>query len=252
VGSDELRRADVAGRRERVVGRQPVGRGRGLVANRFGLTFGSATALLLLAYSAGAYSTLRKTSLLSALAGTLLAVGGSGSLRPDLVLMDVRMPLMGGLAATRRIAELGLVTRVVMLTTFDLDEYVFDALDAGASGFLLKNASAEQLVASIRLVATGEALLAPTITRRLIRSFGRQRSQRSPASGALSSLSARELEVLKLMARGLSNAEVAEALQLGLTTVKSHVAATLEKLGLRDRVQAVVLAHRLGIIDDDA
>jgi DNA-binding NarL/FixJ family response regulator len=104
-------------------------------------------------------------------------------LRPDLVLMDVRMPLMGGLAATRRIAELGLVIRVVMLTTFDLDEYVFDALDAGASGFLLKNVSAEQLVASIRLVATGEALLAPTITRRLIRRFGRQRSQRSPVGG---------------------------------------------------------------------
>jgi DNA-binding NarL/FixJ family response regulator len=180
------------------------------------------------------------------------AVSAVRRLRPDLVLMDVRMPLMGGLAATRRIAELGLVTRVVMLTTFDLDEYVFDALDAGASGFLLKNASAEQLVASIRLVATGEALLAPTITRRLIRRYDRRRSQRPPASGALSSLSARELEVLKLMARGLSNAEVAEALHLGLTTVKSHVAATLEKLGLRDRVQAVVLAHRLGLVEDDA
>jgi DNA-binding NarL/FixJ family response regulator len=180
------------------------------------------------------------------------AVSAVRRLRPDLVLMDVHMPLMGGLAATRRIAELGLVTRVVMLTTFDLDEYVFDALDAGASGFLLKNASAEQLVASIRLVATGEALLAPTITRRLIRRFGRQRTRRSPAGGAVSSLSARELEVLKLMARGLSNAEVAEALHLGLATVKSHVAATLEKLGLRDRVQAVVLAHRLGLVEDDA
>ena len=179
------------------------------------------------------------------------AVSAVRRLRPDLVLMDVRMPLMGGLAAARRVAELGLGTRVVMLTTFDLDEYVLDALDAGASGFLLKNASAEQLVASIRLVATGEALLAPTITRRLIRRYGRQRSERSPAGGALSSLSARELEVLRLMARGLSNAEVAEALHLGLTTVKSHVAAILEKLGLRDRVQAVVLAHRLGLVDDD-
>jgi DNA-binding NarL/FixJ family response regulator len=179
------------------------------------------------------------------------AVSAVRRLGPDLVLMDVRMPLMGGLAATSRIAELGLVTRVVMLTTFDLDEYVFDALDAGASGFLLKNVTAEQLVASIRLVATGEALLAPTITRRLIRRFGRQRSQRSPMGGSLSSLSARELEVLKLMGRGLSNAEVAEALYLGLTTVKSHVAATLDKLGLRDRVQAVVLAHRLGLVEDD-
>ncbi len=178
------------------------------------------------------------------------AVSAVRRLRPDLVLMDVRMPLMGGLAAARRIAELGLVTRIVMLTTFDVDEYVFDALDAGASGFLLKNVTAEQLVASIRLVAAGEALLAPTITRRLIRRFGRLRSQRT-ATGSLSGLSARELEVLRLMARGLSNAEVAEALHLGLATVKSHVAAMLDKLGLRDRVQAVVLAHRLGLVEDE-
>jgi len=178
------------------------------------------------------------------------AVSAVKRLKPDLVLMDVRMPLMGGLAAARRIAELGLVTRIVMLTTFDVDEYVFDALDAGASGFLLKTATAEQLVASIRLVATGEALLAPTITRRLIRRFGRLRSQRT-ATGSLSGLSARELEVLRLMARGLSNAEVAEALHLGLATVKSHVAAMLDKLGLRDRVQAVVLAHRLGLVEDE-
>ena len=175
------------------------------------------------------------------------AVSAVRRLRPDIVLMDVRMPVMNGLEATRRIAESGVASRVVVLTTFDLDEYVLDALAAGASGFLLKRVPAEQLVASIRLVAAGGELLAPSITRRLIERVGRQRARPPASPELLSDLSARELEVLELMARGLSNAELARMLHLGQTTVKSHVSAVLSKLGLRDRVQAVVLANQLGL-----
>ena len=177
------------------------------------------------------------------------AVAAIRRLRPDIVLMDVRMPVMNGLEATRRALAGGAACRVIVLTTFDLDEHVFAAVAAGASGFLLKNVTAEQLVASIRLVATGEALLAPTITRRLIERFARAEQRPAASYEALASLSARELDVLKLMAGGLSNSELAEALHLGETTVKSHVGRVLSKLGVRDRVQAVVLAYETGLVE---
>jgi DNA-binding NarL/FixJ family response regulator len=172
---------------------------------------------------------------------------------PDVVLMDIRMPRLDGLEATRRIlGEVGRakgvpMPRVLMLTTFDLDEYVFDALRAGASGFLLKDVPPEQLVAGIRAVADGEALLAPTVTRRLVETFVRS-TRVAPPPAALSELTEREREVLALMARGLSNAEIAEQLVVSGTTVKTHVARVLQKLGLRDRVQAVVLAYETGIV----
>jgi DNA-binding NarL/FixJ family response regulator len=177
------------------------------------------------------------------------AVAAVRRLRPDIVLMDVRMPVMNGLEATSRVLAGGAPCRVIVLTTFDLDEHVFAAVAAGASGFLLKNVTAEQLVASIRLVATGEALLAPTITRRLIERFARAGQRPAASHEALASLSARELDVLRLMARGLSNAELAVALHLGETTVKSHVGHLLSKLGVRDRVQAVVLAYETGLVE---
>ena len=165
-------------------------------------------------------------------------------LRPDVVLMDVRMPRLDGLAATRRLTG---QTRVLILTTFDLNEYVYEALRAGASGFLLKDAPAEQLVTAIRVVAAGDALLAPSITRRLIEEFAR----RPPASSrpaALAALSPRELEVMRLVARGLSNSEIAAELVLSEATVKTHVSRILQKLALRDRVQAVVAAYESGLL----
>jgi DNA-binding NarL/FixJ family response regulator/class 3 adenylate cyclase len=171
--------------------------------------------------------------------------------RPDVVLMDIRMPELGGLEAAERIlSEPGLDTAVLMLTTFDLNEYVFEALRIGASGFLLKDTPADRLIDAVRVVAAGEALIAPSITRRLIGHFAGA-ARPAPDGGvpeALRELTARELEVLRLMARGLSNAEIAAELILGENTIKTHVARVLGKLGLRDRVQAVVVAYETGFV----
>jgi DNA-binding NarL/FixJ family response regulator len=164
--------------------------------------------------------------------------------RPDVVLMDIRMPVMDGLEATRRIVGAGSDVRVLMLTTFDLDQYVYGALEAGASGFLLKDVSPEQLVAAVQLVRSGDALLAPSITRRLVERFAPKVS----GDADLSALTPREREVLGLIARGLSNAELAATLTLSEATVKTHVARILTKLNLRDRVQAVVLAYETGLV----
>jgi DNA-binding NarL/FixJ family response regulator len=177
------------------------------------------------------------------------AVKLARQMKPDVVLMDIRMPELDGIEATRRIAELGTdpPTRVLMLTTFDLNEYVYEALRAGASGFLLKDVPPEQLAAGIRIVAQGEALLAPSITKRLIQEFARATPAAPEPPKGLDELTARELEVFKLVARGLSNAEIAQELIVSETTVKTHVARVLMKLDLRDRVQAVVLAYESGI-----
>ena len=178
------------------------------------------------------------------------AITEARRLEPDVVLMDVRMPELDGIEATRRLLANGGAggTKVVMLTTFDMDEYVFDALRAGASGFLLKDVPPERLIDGIRAVANGDALLAPSITRRLIEEFVRTGPATSSPPPALGELTARELEVLQLIARGLSNAEIAKELFVSETTVKTHVAHVLMKLGLRDRVQAVVLAYEAGVV----
>jgi DNA-binding NarL/FixJ family response regulator len=178
------------------------------------------------------------------------AIDGVRRLQPDVVLMDVRMPELDGIAATREIVagEGEDSTRVLILTTFDLDEYVYDALGAGASGFLLKDAPPEQLSEGIRVVARGEALLAPAITRRLIEDFSRARPSQAELPVGADELTPREREVWGLLARGLSNAEIAESLVVSETTVKTHVARVLMKLGLRDRVQAVVLAYESGLV----
>jgi DNA-binding NarL/FixJ family response regulator len=166
--------------------------------------------------------------------------------RPDVILMDIRMPRVDGIEATRQVAG---QTRVVILTTYELDEYVFDALAAGASAFLLKAAPPEDLLKAIRVVASGDALLAPSVTRRLIEEFARRPEPAARSAKRLESLTERELEVLKQLARGHSNAEIAAHLHVAETTVKTHVAHLLDKLELRDRVQAVILAYEAGIVD---
>jgi DNA-binding NarL/FixJ family response regulator len=169
--------------------------------------------------------------------------------RPDVVLMDIRMPDMDGVTATRQIlAGTGQAPRIIMLTTFDLDHYVYSALTAGASGFLLKDVTPEQLVSAVRLVRSGDALLAPAITRRLVQRFAQQDTDPPTIHRDLAVLTPRELEVLGLLAHGLSNAELAGRLHLSEATVKTHVARILAKLGLRDRVQAVVVAYRTGLV----
>lgn len=180
------------------------------------------------------------------------AVDAARRTRPDVVLMDIRMPQLDGLEATRRILT-GAAgePRVIILTTFDLDHYVYAALTAGASGFLLKDVSPEQLVAAVRLVRTGDALLAPTITRRLVERFARRDPDTTGLHRDLAALTPRELEVLRLLANGLSNAELAARLHLSEATVKTHVARILAKLQLRDRVQAVVVAYRTGLATPD-
>jgi DNA-binding NarL/FixJ family response regulator len=169
--------------------------------------------------------------------------------RPDVVLMDVRMPAMDGIEATRRIVlEVGAGTRILVLTTFDLDEYVYEALSAGASGFLLKDTTAEALFEAVRVVAAGDALLSPRVTRRLITEFARLRPTPPTTPEALRELTRRETEVLRLVADGLSNAEIADRLVVSEETVKSHLSHVLAKLGVRDRVQAVVVAFESGLV----
>ena len=166
--------------------------------------------------------------------------------RPDVILMDIRMPLLDGIAATRRVAA---QTRVVILTTYELDEYVFDALAAGASAFLLKAAPPEDLVRAIRVVASGDALLAPSVTRRLIEEFAKRPEPAARSPQRLKELTEREVDVLKQVARGHTNAEIAANLHVAETTVKTHVAHLLDKLELRDRVQAVIVAYEAGLMD---
>jgi DNA-binding NarL/FixJ family response regulator len=165
--------------------------------------------------------------------------------KPDVVLMDIRMPNLDGIAATRQVSD---TTRVVILTTFELDEYVFDALAAGASGFLLKAAPPEDLIRAIRVVAQGDALLAPSVTRKLIEEFAKRPERPIDKSKELQTLTDREREVMKEVARGLTNAEIAQELHVSETTVKTHVAHLLDKLELRDRVQAVILAYESGLV----
>src|SRR5918999_2521634 len=182
------------------------------------------------------------------------AVAMARELRPDVIVMDIRMPTMDGLAATEKIVGGAAADgapdeapKVLVLTTFDLDEYVYEALGAGASGFLLKDASAADLIAGVRTVAAGDALLAPSITRRLISDFARRRRHERPRPDALAALTPREIDVLRLIARGMSNMEIAGELFLAEQTVKTHVGHVLTKLGLRDRTQAVVFAYENGL-----
>jgi DNA-binding NarL/FixJ family response regulator len=180
----------------------------------------------------------------------LEAVDKAARFRPTVVLMDIRMPELDGLAATRRILAADEAARILILTTFDLDEYVYEALRAGASGFVLKDDPAEQLIAAVRIVAGGDALLSPAITRRVIKQFTRVPHPAPPRQ--VNDLTERELDVFRLIARGLSNAEIGRELYISDTTVKTHITHILQKLSLRDRVQAVVLAYQTGLFDADA
>jgi DNA-binding NarL/FixJ family response regulator len=176
------------------------------------------------------------------------AIRKVAELRPDVVLMDVRMPGLDGLEATRRISAIDGHAKVLVLTTFDQDEYVYEALRAGASGFLLKDASARQLADAVRVVAAGDALLAPKVTKRLIAEFSRLGAPRAPSRDRVQDLTERETEVLSLVAQGLSNAEIAAHLVVAEQTVKTHVSRILVKLGLRDRTQAAVFAYETGLV----
>jgi DNA-binding NarL/FixJ family response regulator len=177
------------------------------------------------------------------------AVAEARGLRPDLVLMDIRMPVLDGIEATRRIVAAQPSTRVLILTTFGLDTYVYDALRAGASGFMLKDAPPEEIAAAVRIVASGEALLAPAVTRAVIEEFARQQPAVAPPQpAAVSELTPREQEVLGLLARGLSNPEICRELVISEATAKTHVARILQKLDLRDRVQAVIYAYESGLV----
>ena len=167
---------------------------------------------------------------------------------PDVILMDIRMPVLDGVEATRRLVAAGSPARILVLTTFDLDEYVHAAIRAGASGFLLKDVTPAKLIEAIRVVASGDALLAPSVTRRLLERFATTLPQRDQSSEALGELTARETEVLRLLAGGLSNAEIAAELVVSEATVKTHISSVLRKLGLRDRVQAVIVAYETGLV----
>ena len=178
------------------------------------------------------------------------AVAAAFRLRPELVLMDIRMPVLDGIEATRRIVRAHSATRVLMLTTFGLDSYVYESLRAGASGFMLKDAPPEEIVAAVRIVANGDALLAPAVTRAVIEEFARHRPVRAPQEPeAVTDLTPREREVLDLLARGLSNPEICERLVISEATTKTHVARILQKLALRDRVQAVIYAYESGLVE---
>jgi DNA-binding NarL/FixJ family response regulator len=176
------------------------------------------------------------------------AVAAVRRFKPHVTLMDIRMPVVDGIEATRQLVQAGSATRVLILTTFDLDQYVYEGLRAGASGFLLKDASPEQLIAAIHVLAEGDAVLAPSVTRRVVETFARLPQQRDTAPAEVASLTAREREVLTLLAKGLSNAEIAAELIVSDATAKTHVRNLLMKLGLRDRVQAVIYAYEAGLV----
>jgi DNA-binding NarL/FixJ family response regulator len=179
----------------------------------------------------------------------LEAVAKAARFDPTVVLMDIRMPNLDGIEATRRIVAADPAARVLVLTTFDLDEYIYEALGAGASGFVLKDEPSESLIAAIRTVAAGDALLSPSVTKRVIGQFARS-AQRSPRPDEIAELTERERDVLRLIAQGLSNGEIGERLFISEATVKTHVTHVLQKLGLRDRVQAVVFAYESGFVDE--